>query len=243
VTDRSESQSRSTVPPTNASALLRNLAIDAGLPWVALQLMQRVWHVPLVPALAAASIFPAASIVVSWVRQHRVDFIGLAVLVTILGGIAVALMTEDPRYAVLKAAPGFGLFGIACLLSLVRRRPLMFFVSREFTTGGDEAQRAAWTARLENPGFRHAMRRLTLVWGIACVGEAVLGISVAFLLPPALALVVEPALGIGTVAGLLTWTFAYGRRRQAAAARSDAARPARADPLPGHIARPISSGD
>jgi len=48
------------------------------------------------------------------------------------------------------------------------------------------------------------------------------------MLPPATALVVEPALGIGTVAGLLTWTFAYARRRQAAAAESDAARRARA---------------
>jgi len=170
VTDRTASEPRPNVPPRNMSALLRNLAVDAGLPWIALQLMQRIWHVPLVPALAAAALFPAAMIVISWVRRHRVDFIGLAVLVTILGGIAVALMTNDPRYAVLKAAPGFGLFGIACLLSLTRRRPLMFYVSREFTAGGDEAARAAWRARLATPGFQHAMRRLTLVWGIACVG-------------------------------------------------------------------------
>jgi hypothetical protein len=166
-------------PAARPGPLVRNLAIDAGLPWVALQLMQRLWQVPLVPALAAASIFPVASVVVAWVGRRRIDFICLAVLVTILGGIAVALVTDEPRYALLKAAPGFALFGIACLVSLWTRRPLMFFVGREFEAEGNAAARAAWTERLALPGFRTAMRRLTLVWGIACAAEAMLGVDAA----------------------------------------------------------------
>jgi hypothetical protein len=62
------------------------------------------------------------------------------------------------------------------------------------------------------------MRLLTLVWGLAALVEATLGIAAAFLLPPGIALVVEPMLGIGTIAVLLTWTTAYARRRAPAAA-------------------------
>lgn len=201
--------------------LLRTLAIDAGLPWLAVQVLQRLWGVPLVPALAIAAVFPAASIVLAWVRLRRVDFIGLVVFVTILGGIAVALLVNDPRFAVLKGAPGFGLFGIACLLSLTRKRPLMFFVARQFNTAGDPEKAAALTARLENPRFRQAMRLLTVVWGVACLLEALLGVATAFLLPPPTALVVEPMLAIGTISALLTWTLGFARRRQAAASREN----------------------
>lgn len=208
--------------------LLRNLVIDAALPWIAAQLMERIWNVPILPAVAVASIFPTASITLSWAWRRRLDFIGMAVLVTILGGIGIALLTNDPRFAVLKAAPGFGIFGIACLLSLGRARPLMFFVGRQFNAGGDEARAAAWTARLKDPGFRHAMRRLTMVWGSICLLEAMLGVAAAFLLSPGAALVVEPMLGVGTVSGLLAWTVAYARRRSASAAGREASHPVHA---------------
>ena len=197
---------------------LRTVALDVALPWLAVQVLERVGRVPIVSALAIAALFPAASIILSWIRLRRADFIGLAVIFTILGGIAVALLVGDPRFAVLKGAPGFGLFGIACLVSLTRKRPLMFFVSRQFNAAGDKEKAARWTARLENARFREAMRLLTIVWGVACLGEALCGVAAALLLPPATALVVEPMLGIGTISALLAWTFAFARRRQAGAA-------------------------
>jgi hypothetical protein len=177
-----------------------------------------VWGVPTVPAFAAAGIFPATSILLSWARHRRPEYIGIGVLVTILSGIAVALLTNDVRFAVLKGAPAFALFGLACLLSLRRERPLMFFVGRQFTAGDDEAQAQAWTARLQDAGFRRSMRLLTIVWALAALVEATLGIAATFLLPPGIALVVEPMLGISTIAVLLTWTTAYARRDAPAAA-------------------------
>ena len=195
---------------------LRALLADVALPWASVQLLERVWHVPPVNALAAAAVFPLFSVVLSWARRRRIDVIGAAVFLTILGGIGVALLAQDARFAVLKAAPAFGLFGLACLLSLGGRRPLMFFVAREFSAGGGAAERAAWEARLELPRFRRSMRLLTIVWGSAALIEAAFGIAAAFLLPISAALLVEPMLGIGTVAGLLLWTAGFARRRAAA---------------------------
>jgi len=113
--------------------LTRSLVIDVAMPWIAVQLLQRVWGVPTVPAFAVAAMFPATSILLSWVRHRRAEYIGISVLVTILSGIAVALLTNDVRFAVLKGAPAFALFGLACLLSLLRERPPIFFVGRQFT--------------------------------------------------------------------------------------------------------------
>jgi hypothetical protein len=135
------------------------------MPWIAVQLLQRVWGGPTVPALAVAAIFPATSILLSWAEHRRAEYIGIGVLVTILSGIAVALLTNDVRFAVLKGAPAFALFGLACLLSLRRELPLVSFVGRQFTAG-DEARTQAWTARLKMPDFvdRCSSRRSFRAW-------------------------------------------------------------------------------
>jgi hypothetical protein len=194
----------------------RSLFVDVALPWLAVRILES-YGVPTVWALATAALFPGASTLVSWVYGRRVEAIGIAVFVTILFGIAMALLGDEVRFGLVKAAPAFGLFGIACLASLLAPRPLMFFVARHFQAAGDPAKAAEWNARMELAGFRHAMRVLTLVWGLVCVLEALLGSAVAFLLPVHAAIVAEPAVGISSVVGLLIWTAAYARARQARA--------------------------
>jgi intracellular septation protein A len=111
--------SAAAVPRAIPPRLARNLAVDVALPWITVQLLERAWDVPIVLAFAAAVVFPAASILFSWRRHRRADFIGLAVFAAILSGIAIALFTNDVRFTMLKAAPVFGLFDLACLLATV----------------------------------------------------------------------------------------------------------------------------
>ena len=192
--------------------LLRNLFVDVALPWIAVQLLERVWHMPTVSAFTLAALIPVASVVHAWTRRRRVDVIGVAVAVTIAGGIGLALLTDDVRFTLVRAAPGFALFGAACLLSLAAETPLMFYVARQFNAGGDAERSRAFTERLSVERFRRAMRTITAVWGVACLVEAVAGVGAAFLLRPEMALIVEPVLGLGTVALLLSWTFRFARQ-------------------------------
>jgi hypothetical protein len=192
--------------------LARNLFVDVALPWIVVQGLEGIWHVPTVPAFAIAAMIPLAAVVYAWTRKRRIDVIGIAVAVTIVGGIALSLLTDDVRFALVRAAPGFALFGAACLVSLAAETPLMFYVARQFNTGGDAERARAFTDRLSIESFRRAMRIITTVWGVACLVEALAGVGAAFVLRPELALVVEPVLGLGTVALLLSWTFRFARR-------------------------------
>ncbi len=192
--------------------LVRNLFIDVALPWIAVQVLERAWHLPTVPAFAIAALVPVAAVIHAWTRKRRVDVIGIAVAVTIAGGITISLLTHDVRFALVRAAPGFALFGAACLISLAADTPMMFYVARQFNSSGDAEKARAFTERLSVERFRRAMRTITTVWGVACLVEAIAGVGAAFVLRPELALVVEPVLGLGTVALLLAWTFRFGRR-------------------------------
>jgi hypothetical protein len=211
--------------PANAHASLRQrwrrtLLIDIVLPFAAVQILQRFLAVPAMPAFAVAAIFPAISVIVEWARAKRVDWIGLSVLAGFGIGIASALLTDQIGFAALRGAPLFALFGLAALASLGTKKPLMFFVARAVETQSDPEKVTAWNARLDEPRFRAAMRRITFVWGIACLTEAILGAVAAFLLPPSIAIVAEPVLALLTIAGLLAWT--YSLRPVPAAATAEA---------------------
>src|ERR1700693_3387017 len=116
----------------------RSLFVDVALPWLTVRILE-AYGVPPVGALAAVGLVARASPLFSWIYGRRVEAIGIAVFVTILLGIAMALISDEVRFGLVKAAPAFGLFGLACLASLLRPRPLMFFVARHFQTAGDAA--------------------------------------------------------------------------------------------------------
>ena len=198
--------------PSFPRGLLFTLALDIALPWIAVQVLTHRFGFSDLAAVALAALFPAASVIANGVRRRRLDVIGLIVLITLVGGLAVAFVTADVRFALMRAVPGATLFGLACLLSLGRRAPLMFFVARQFTAGADPAKAAAWTARLDSAGFRRAMRVLTVVWGLAFLAKAALWTAVALVLPTGAAVLTGPVIGFGTFAVLMAWTIAYARR-------------------------------
>ena len=200
-----------------AGPRLRSLVIDVGLPWLALQLLER-WGVPTIWALAIAAVFPTFGLLSTWRRDRSLDAVGAIVLGSLGISLMVAALVGDTRFALVKAAPAFALFGAACLISVPMRRPLMFFVARHFAPGDAATKAADWDQRLARPGFLSAMRVLTRVWGIACLAEASFGLAAAFLLPLHAAVVVEPLLALGTVAMLLVWTRRFARARGAAPA-------------------------
>ncbi len=155
MTNASADSNPSTFVPRFPPGLLRNLAVDMLLPWLAVQVLthRAGWSAP--AAIAAGALFPVASVAINALKRRRLEWIGLIVLVTLAGAVGIVLLTGDVRLALLKAVPGAALFGLALLSRRPARRPgLMFFVARQFTAGDDPAKLTAWNARVDSAGFR-----------------------------------------------------------------------------------------
>lgn len=197
-----------TLPVLN---IRRILLLDIALPVLAVVLLERQGVAPLA-AYAAAALFPAFSLASAWLRRRSVDPVGLGVLLGFGCALVLGVVTSDPRFALMRAAPAFALFGIACFVSLATARPLMFYVARAFNTEGDPARVALWNRRLaEVPRFQRAMRLLTTVWGGGALAHAGVVVAAVLLLPAPVALIVDPAVAFVILAALLAWTRALQR--------------------------------
>ena len=62
-------------------------------------------------------------------------------------------------------------FGLLCLGSLWGRRPLIYRFAIEFI-GPDTPKGRDFESLWQYPGFRHAFRLYTVVWGVAYLAEA-----------------------------------------------------------------------
>jgi hypothetical protein len=205
-------------------SLYRTLLVSVVLPLVAVQLLLRR-GVPAVPALAIAAIFPFAAALYGLVRTRRFDPIAVLSLIAIVIGLATSGLTGNAGFAVAKDSLFTTVFGLVFLGSLLTSRPLIFQLGRQYSTGNDPIEMAAWDARWERPLFRRTIRIITAVWGCALLLEAVLRIAAAFTLPVTSSTIVSPVLQIGVIGGLFVWTTAYAKavRRRVAAAGNAAA--------------------
>ncbi|MBD5653821.1 MAG: hypothetical protein IAI50_01415 [Candidatus Eremiobacteraeota bacterium] len=191
-------------------AIAINLLFNVALPLIAVNLLE-ARGVGVVPALAISAVFPAIETAASWIRLHRLDAIGAISLTFIALGVAASLVSGDVHFALAKDSFFSGIFGLLALGSLLAPRPLLFYISRTFVTGGDPTRQTAWDERWAIPNFRRVLRMMTAVWGFAYIGEAVARIVLVYVLPVNAAITVSPLLATSVTVALVFWTIRYGK--------------------------------
>jgi hypothetical protein len=102
-------------------------------------------------------------------------------------------------------------FGLLCLGSLWSRRPLIYRFALEFM-GPDTPRGREFDSHWRYPGFRHAFRLFTVVWGVAYLAEAAARVIIVETTSTATALTVSKLMPYAVGAALACWMFAYGRR-------------------------------
>jgi intracellular septation protein A len=167
-----------------------------------------------VPALVAGSTFPVAYTAWGWARSRRLDLIASISLIFIVISALASLVSGSTRFTLIKESFFTGLFGLVFLGSLLAPRPLMFYMARQFATGGASEGVAVWDQRWQHPGFRHAMRVMTAMWGATFVTDAFIRVALVFVLSTSAFLVASQLLFYATFALTLFATIAYGRRAQ-----------------------------
>jgi hypothetical protein len=163
-------------------------------------------------ALAIAGIPAAAWVLVQWVRLRRIDLIGAIVLCGFAGGLIVSAALGGDAFVlkVRDSALTFSL-GVACLLSLRYRRPVMFYISRSLSAGPDPARQAAYEGLWERPGGPHVFRVITAVWGIGLICDAGLRLLLATTLTTGIFLATSPGASTVLLSGLFVFSIWYVR--------------------------------
>ncbi len=206
------------------------LVFDIAGPLVAYSLLRSA-GLSSVSALVLSGAFPALGIAVGVARNRRVDAIGVLVLAGIAVGTVLGLISGNARLVLVEGSVPTAVFGLLCLGSLRSRRPLIYRFALEFM-GADTPRGRDFEGLWRYPGFRHAFRLFTVVWGVAYLAEAAARVIIVETTSTATALTFSKVMPYAVGAALAGWMFAYGRRarrtgeRLAAAAQADTERKA-----------------
>ncbi|CAG4919629.1 VC0807 family protein [Paraburkholderia gardini] len=204
------------------ASFLLELVVNLALPWLAYRLAAPHWGET--GGLIASAVPPVIWSVVELARFRRVDALSVLVLLGIVLSIAAMAAGGSPRMLLLRESLVSGAVGVAFLVSLVMRRPLVFYLARA-TVAREKADGAAqidalWHAR---PAFASALRLMTLVWGAGLTVETALRAFMAMTWPVERFLVVSPFVSYGIYGTLLLWTLWYRKSlRQRASETGDA---------------------
>ena len=137
-----------------------------------------------VVALTVGTVPPLLSAVVKFIRQRKVDALGVFVAAIFVLSIAASLVTDSPRFLLLKDGWLTGAAGGAFLASLWGRRPLAFGFSRPLLerrfSSGEETWDDLWD---RVPAFRRIWQVSTAFWGVGLILDAVLRVVIAYVLP------------------------------------------------------------
>ena len=174
-------------------ALLPTLAIDVGGTTLVYYVLARFYPSTNMWPILGASLVPAVSNVVNLVRRRTVDIVGLLILLGMIAGLIPAAFGGTQRLLLIRESFVSGLLGLVLLVSpFVMRRPIGYYVIREFLTANDalpqEHFEVLWRAR----HFRRGVRVVTIAWGALLLGELVLRGFMALTMNVGLVISVSP---------------------------------------------------
>jgi hypothetical protein len=164
-----------------------------------------------VSALVLSGIFPALGVAVGVIRHRRVDTIGVLVLAGIAVGTVLGLVSGSPRLVLIEGSVPTAVFGLLCLGSLWAHRPLIYRFAIEFI-GPDTPKGRDFASLWRYPGFRHAFRLYTLVWGVTYLAEAAARIIIVETTSTGTALTVSKVMPYVVAAGIVAWMVVHGHR-------------------------------
>ncbi|MBK1783545.1 VC0807 family protein [Prauserella cavernicola] len=186
------------------SPLLALLLWDAGLPLAAYYGLRLAGQSEQVSLLAGA-VFAAARLAWVGVRQRSFDGFAAMLAAVLAVGLVLSVVSGDARFVLVKESFGTGVAALVLLASCAGRNPLVLVAVR---AGSNEAKRAE-IDRLcaEVPQFRRAFVRMSAVWGVALLLEAIVRVPLVYVLSPDLMAGLSLVLLLAVIAALSAWTM------------------------------------
>jgi hypothetical protein len=192
--------------------LIWDIVLNATIPVACYVLVKEFVSASELTALLAATAFPVLKSAYDLRRRRELDPVSALVLLGIGTSILALFLRGDPRVLLIRESFITGAFGIACLISLLFPRPIMFYFARYFLAGKDPRGREAFNSSVRDPGVRRGHQIVTLVWGLVFSGEFLVRVLMVYSLPIPVVLIVSPVIsGLATIFTII-WTFWYARK-------------------------------
>ncbi|MFI0419726.1 VC0807 family protein [Spongiactinospora sp. 9N601] len=202
------------LPPAKVllHAAVPKILLDGLLPTAVYYTLRLLGADDLTAILAGAGVAVVRAL--AGVVLHRcLSSVAVVILVMFLVGLLGAWVTDDPRFVVVKESIPMVLGGVACLITLTRRRPAAFHAVGALLAAGDPDRRAAWrTLWAATPRLRAATRVLTLVWGLVLSAEAAVSTVTVYLNPMDVAVGLHMSIKVLALGLVAAWSAWYLRR-------------------------------
>jgi hypothetical protein len=209
------SETRQPTTVSRRSGMLRLLALDIVGPLLVYRTcrgagVDEVW------SLILAGSLPGIGVLVDGLRWRTVDVVGVVVLSGIGLSILLAIVTHDPKIVLLEGAAITASFGIACLLSLSMRRPLIFYFGQAFYGGRHSAKGAEMDTDYDQyEEARYFWRTVTTVWGLTHIALAAVLTAIVQGSSTSTALTVNRTVPWVLTGVLIAWAVWWGERLRA----------------------------
>jgi hypothetical protein len=177
-------------------------------------------------ALYASAAPPLLWSLAEFAKVRRVDALSVLVLLGIALSITAMALGGSERILLVRESLASGLIGVVFLVSLLRERPLVFYLARA-TMARQQADGVGRfeTAWRERPLLRANLRMMTAAWGSALTAEMMLRCWLAWRWPIERSLVALPIISYAIYGVMMGWTVWMQKRIQAreraAAQRND----------------------
>ena len=164
-------------------------------------------------ALMIAGAPAAVWVATEWARKRRLDPIGCITLFGFVAGVTASLLLGGSAFVLKVRDSAFTcVFGLVCLASLTRSRPLMFYVGRALSAGDNPEKVAAYEELWTMPTAPRTFRIITAIWGAGLLAEGSTRVALASLLPTGTFLAVSPMLAAVMIGGMFAFTVWFSRR-------------------------------
>lgn len=192
--------------------LAGEMLVNFVLPWLVYHWSEPYWGTR--GALIASSIPPTVWSIAQWLQHRRVDAVSIIILAGIALSMAATLLGGSAKMLLMRESLISGIVGLAFLLSMFGRRPMMFYLARATLA----RQNADHAARFDSVAIRADGRcaswlvTMNVAWGAGLVIETLIRVTLIETLTPGQVLLVSPWVTYGIYAILGGWTWWYRKR-------------------------------
>jgi hypothetical protein len=188
------------------------LLINGAVPFVVYEVLRS--HMSSIAALSIATVIPLIDNLFSFIKRRKMDVFAVFMLVSFLLGIIMMCIGGSERLLLIRESFVTGILGIIFLVSLLFPRPLIFYFAIRFTVGNDPDKTSAFADNWQYAYFRFVLRLMTVVWGLALLGESAVRSILVFKLSVTQFLAVSNFVMYGFVGTAIVFTVIYRKHSQ-----------------------------